>query len=177
MSDLETFIEPAKLREDVAVDDLDRAFREQAALRLWYATQAAKAKEQHSKAKLSLEIVEASVAKELREKAATAGEKIVEARINSELALDRRVFAARKRVIEAESIFGACAAAADSFRDRKDMLVQIGADRRSEREGEMRIRVRDPLDEPSAPAAEPAGKGSDDMRARIASARAKLDAA
>lgn len=143
---LKTYIDEKKLKEEISIDmvNLDSAMTSHAGLELHYATQSAHARFQYEKVKSLVEILEAKLDAEVRESlsesAASSGKKApTEASIKAAVLVDKRYVAARSRLIEAQHIWKLCEAAENSFRSRKDMILEIARDRRKEREGDLRV--------------------------------------
>lgn len=146
-SGLMTYIDEKKLKAEISIDvvNLDSAMMTHAGLELHYASQSANARAQYERVKGMVEILEAKLDAEIRERlteeAATAGSKKspTEASIKAAILVDRRYVSARSRLIEAQHIWKLCEAAENSFHSRKDMILEIARDRRKERDGELRV--------------------------------------
>ena len=138
---LQYYVDVDQFRTDTRVSDvdLDRCMIEQSGLRAYYGAQAANAEAQYSRLKMKFEVIEAKLYNEHRTALASSGEKVTEKLIENAVKTDPRWFKAKNRVIEAETISDINRALVDSLRDRKDMLVQLGADRREEGKGQVRI--------------------------------------
>jgi hypothetical protein len=112
---------------------------EQSSLRVYHGVQAASAEAQHSRIKMRFDIIEAALYDEHRKAFVEAAEKATEKMIESAVRRDSRWAKAKNEVIEAEFIAACGKTAVESLRDRKDMIVQMGADRREEGKGQTRI--------------------------------------
>jgi hypothetical protein len=58
---------------------------------------------------------------------------------------DRRWWNSKQRILDAECIYDLAAGAVQSMEQRKDMIVTMGADRRVERQGELRLLEGKPM--------------------------------
>jgi hypothetical protein len=156
-SPLKTFISAEKLREDVSIDkdNLDDGFINQASLFVHYANLKANARMQYEKMKAAFEILESRLYAQYRASLAAAAiaeagaaasegkkEKTVkaptEAQIDAAVKADPRWWANKKRVIEAQGIYDLATNTASAFEQRRDMLIQMGSDRREEMKGQLR---------------------------------------
>jgi len=122
---IKRFLDPDKLKADLAfsINDLSSAMMEQSAILAYYGVLAAQAAKQVDILKLALENKEAALYQFERNKAATSGEKL------TETMLEKRIEATAKIAVE-------------SFRHRRDMLVQMGLLEREEMKGELRIQAK-----------------------------------
>lgn len=141
-SDLRTFIDPAKLKADLDFNEtnISTAMMKQASLFAHYATLAHQAQFQADRADQQVDLVEAKLYQQYRDSFATAGEKPTEAMIRASITKDDRYQKALLRKSEAKAIADMVKAAADSFRHRRDMLIQVGADLRQEILGGVRTK-------------------------------------
>jgi hypothetical protein len=138
---LRYFVPAAQWQADTTVKEttLNENMTQQAGLRAFYGVQAAMAEEQHSKLKQRLELTEASLSDYYRRSFLTTGEKVTEKMIESAVRADDKYQKVKSLVIEAESIVNQNKAIVAAMGDRKDMLVQLGADRRNEMQGQLRV--------------------------------------
>jgi hypothetical protein len=139
--EVKTYIDADQLRRDVAINenDLSSAMSTQASLFTYYSELNVRAKRQVNNLELLVEIAEGKAAKKLREQAVSLGEKPVQARIDKEVLIDSSVIQAKRALNEAKHVASLCQAAVDALRQRRDMLVQMGNDRREDKKGELRI--------------------------------------
>jgi len=139
---VKTFINPVQFKEDVSVNvaDLDDAFVRQASLFAHYGMQTARAVEQMDNLKLLLEVKEAQLNNEHREALLAQGGKVTEAMISNAVLTDSRYIKTRKAFNEAKGVLEINKASTEAFRQRRDMLIQIGADAREERKGEVVVK-------------------------------------
>lgn len=140
---IDHFIDPDKLAADVKLNetDLNDAFLTQAGLAAYYGVLAARAAGQLIAIKVVRDTKEAEVASEIRARAADKGAKVTEASIREELDQDPRVIAVNKAYALATQIDGETKAAVDAIRQRRDMLIQLGASSREEAKGAVRLNV------------------------------------
>jgi len=89
-------------------------------------------------AKQILSITESKGAQQMRDEAADEGKKITEALINSSLPTLAAVMKAQKAYNRAKADFEAMKVALEALRHKKDMMIQIGVNRRSELENKIR---------------------------------------
>lgn len=142
---LQHFIDVPQFQEDIHVDEvnMDEAMMTQAGMRAFYGAQAAYAEGQASREKAKFEIFEAKLNEIHRKDLVAKGDKVTEAMVLSAVKADARWIAAKERVIEAETIASINKSLVVAMGDRKDMLVQLGSDRRKDYEGQLRIVAHD----------------------------------
>lgn len=137
---LNTFIDTDQVKMDISINsaDLDTAMITHPGLELHYATQTAHARRQYERLKSAVEILEAKIDADVREK--WVGEKKpTEAAIKASVLADKRYSSAQSKLIDAQHIWKLCEATENAFRSRKDLLLEVARDRRKEREGQMRV--------------------------------------
>ena len=132
--DVNKFIEATKVNDTT----LDEAFRNQSALRAYYGAMAANADMAAAKAKARFEILEAALYKKYRDTAAETGTKVTEKSLESQVKIDKEWSKAKGAYITAQCEADIARAFVSSLIDRRDMLIQLGADRRDETKGQMR---------------------------------------
>ena len=135
------FIDAGILKRDLAFsqNNLTDAMMQQASMFSHYGVLAADASRQVDVVKLLLENCEAAVSKNIRNELAEAGEKATEPTIAARIARHPRVVSMKKALNEAKRIEVIGKMAVESFRHRRDMLVQLGLISREEMKGELRI--------------------------------------
>lgn len=133
--DVNQFNRDTKLTEAT----LDQAMMEQAGLRAFYGSQAAQAEAQHSRLKVRFDVLEAKLYDEHRKALAAGGEKVTEKMVENAVKLDPRWAKAKNTLVEAETIASINKSLVISLADRRDMMIQLGADRREEFKGGVRI--------------------------------------
>lgn len=138
------FIDAAELKRDLAfsTNDLSSAMMQQPSLFSHYGILASNASRQVDVVKLLLENTEAAVYKILRDQAATNGEKVTEAQLDKLVTRHPRVIAMKKSLNEAKRVEANAKIAVESFRHRRDMLVQMGLISREEMKGDITIRAK-----------------------------------
>lgn len=139
---LNTFIDPDQLQRDLHFTEvtISDGMTKQAALFAHYARLSADATYQSDRAKQQVELLEAQLNQKYRDSMVAAGTKFTEKAIDAMVIQDSGYQAAQERAHEAKAIASMVASAADSFRHRKDMLIQVGADLRLEKQGELRMK-------------------------------------
>lgn len=137
-------IDPEQLRLDLrfSTADLTTAMMNQASLATHYGLIAARAARQVNDLELALEVAEGKVYRKLRDEATAAGVKPVVADLTKAVALDPRIIALQKAINEAKQVESQSKTAVEAFRQRRDMLVQVGLLSREEMKGEVSIARR-----------------------------------
>lgn len=140
---LNTFIDADQLQKDLHFTELtiNDGMTRQAALFAHYARLSADATYQSDRAKQQVDLLEAQLNQKYRDSMVAAGTKFTEKSIDALVIQDSGYQAAQERAHEAKAIASMVASAADSFRHRKDMLIQVGADLRLEKQGELRMKA------------------------------------
>lgn len=135
-------IDPEQWAKDVAFKEsnLSEAFQNQASLFGYYAMIAAKAARKAADLKNKLTLVEASVYNEMKEEIESENKKPVDAQITKLMKLDPRIIKAQSNLNDADERESIAKGLLESFRHRRDMLIQAGADTREEMKGEMRMK-------------------------------------
>lgn len=143
------FIDAKKLREDLAYSphNLTDAMINQASMFSYYGVLSADAAKQVDVVKMLLENTEAAVSQIIRDEAAAAGEKVTEGGIATKIARHPRVISMKKSLNEAKRVESIGKTAVESFRHRRDMLVQLGLIQREEMKGELSIQARSAREE------------------------------
>lgn len=134
-------IDVGVFRSETAVSDtnLDNCMMEQNSLRAYYGEQAAHSEAQASRIKMRFEVAEATLYDKHRKALALIGEKTTEKMIETAVKTDPLWARAKNTLIEAETIASINKSLVESLKDRKDMIVQLGADRRDEYKGQARV--------------------------------------
>ena len=138
---LQHYVDVDQFREDTRVTEinLDKCMIEQAGLRAYYGATAARAEAQAARVKAKFEVVEATLYDHHRKELAKTGEKTTEKMVENAVKLDPRWIKAKNMVIEAETIASINKGLVESLKDRRDMIIQLGADRRDEYKGAARV--------------------------------------
>lgn len=134
-------IDVERFQRDTRVTEatLDNCFMEQSSLRAFYGAQAAQAEAQAARAKAKFEVIEATLYDQHRKALAESEGKVTEKMAENAVRKDKRWLAAKNLMIEADTIATINRSMVESLRDRKDMLVQLGADRREGMKGQLRM--------------------------------------
>jgi hypothetical protein len=137
---VEITLDHERFHRDVAIDgnDLNRGFLEHAGLFAYYASAHVKAMRAEGQAKIRVELTESKVGKALREKALADGTKMTEKQLEELVSLDAEVIKARLAYVNAKATTQLAQHAVEAFRQRRDMLIQIGASAREELKGDVR---------------------------------------
>lgn len=159
---LQFFIDPNEFKKETQVKDynLDSCFMEQSSLRAHYGAMAARAEAQASQCKVKFEVLEARLYDHHRKILTDAGAKVTEKMVENAVKTDPRWLAGKENVIEAETIAAVNKSLAISLADRRDMLIQLGADRRGEAQGQARLMAAQAEREGMANRAAEAGKAA-----------------
>jgi hypothetical protein len=138
---LQHYVDVDQFRDDTRVTEanLDQCMIEQNGLRAWYGAVAARAEAQAARVKAKFEVVEATLYDHHRKELAKSGEKTTEKMVENAVKLDPRWLKAKNMVIEAETIAAINKGLVESIKDRRDMIIQLGADRRDEYKGAARV--------------------------------------
>jgi hypothetical protein len=138
---LSHYIDVEQFRDDTRVTEvnLDKCMIEQNGLRAYYGAQAARAEAQAARVKAKFEVVEATLYDKHRKVLAASGEKTTEKMVENAVKMDQLWIKAKNTVIEAESIASINKGLVQSLADRRDMIIQLGADRRDEYKGAARV--------------------------------------
>ena len=142
LGEVANFVDSLQLREDLhfSETDIDGASIEQASMFAYYAELAMKAQIQADKFKNRVELLESHIAQELRDDAIETGKKVTEASIKQSISGDRRYIKAQLDSSKAKAQFDFTKNALEAFKQRKDMIIQIAVNRRTERESKVLIR-------------------------------------
>lgn len=135
--DIDKFIDETRISE-VTLDD---CFQKQSSLRAYYGAVASRAEAFASQIKAAFEYKEAQLFKEHRERFAEEGIKVTEKMIENAVKTDPAWLRAKMKLIDAQCQADIARAMVMSLVDRRDMLIQLGADRRDENKGQMRMLV------------------------------------
>jgi hypothetical protein len=138
---LDFYIDVAQFQRDSHVSELnlDEAMMQHTGMRAFYGAQAAYAEAQAAKVKAQFEVIEASLFDKHRKALVAAGEKATEAVVDAAVKRDPMWLKAKTKVIEAQTIAEVNKGLSWALSDRRDMLIQLGADRREEFKGAVRV--------------------------------------
>ena len=131
------YVDPAKLKADLAFSNLNLtdAMMSQASLFAHYGILAAQASKQVHDLELLIEATEASVYRNERDLAISNGEKPSDAGLKQIVSRNSKVKQLKRCLNEALQIEATAKIATESFRHRRDMLVQQGLLSREEMKG------------------------------------------
>jgi hypothetical protein len=138
---LNQFIDVDQYIKDTTLTDgnLQGCMLNQTGLRAHYATLAARAAAQYNSMKARFEVMEAGLYNKHRQRLSMLNEKVTEKMVETAVKLDPAYLTGKGLVIEAESIADIVKGRAAAFEDRRNMLMQLGADKREEMKGAPRI--------------------------------------
>lgn len=138
---LNHYVDINQFRTDTKVTEatLDVCMIEQNGLRAYYGVQAANAEAQASRLDARFDVVEATLYDQHRKELAASGEKTTEKMIDAAVKMDPRWLKGKNLVIEADTIAAINKSLVESLKDRRDMIIQLGADRRDEYKGAARV--------------------------------------
>lgn len=122
----------AQMMEDVAftVENLDKAYIEQASLFCYYAEQSRMASKKMDNFKLRIGTVEADLDRSIRNEAVTTGVKVTEKAIEQSIARDEKYVKCVMAYNDAKATNQLLRDILESFKQRSTMLVQLGSSQR-----------------------------------------------
>lgn len=135
--------DPRQLKKDLAFSEnnLDDAFISQAGMFAHYSGLAHRAARRYDQLVQQEKLVYAMLDQEVRQGAADAGEKITEAAIKNRILLDSRHRKIIERMLDAKAVAAMTKDGCEAFKQRRDMLIQVGANMREEFKGEARLKA------------------------------------
>ena len=133
--DVEKFVRDTRISEV----DLDKAFLEQSSLRAYYGALAAEYESFANRLETVVEAKEAVLAREIRAQALNENKKLSEKMVEELVRSDPKWIKMKNAVYEAQAQATIAKAFVQSLIDRRDMLIQLGADRRDESKGQLRM--------------------------------------
>lgn len=133
--DVEKFVRDTRISEI----DLDKAFLEQSSLRAYYGALAAERESFANRLETVVDAKEATLARQIRAKALDEGKKLSEKMVEELVRSDPSWIKMKNAVYEAQAQASIAKAFVQSLVDRRDMLIQLGADRRDESKGQLRM--------------------------------------
>lgn len=133
--DVQTFVAETAVN-DVNMDD---AFQKQSSLRAYYGALAAQCEAEAARLKVKSEVTEARLNKKYRDQAVAEGIKTSEKQLDNLVKLDPEWELDKQAWINAELKADIAKAFTASLSDRRDMLIQLGADRREDGKGQLRM--------------------------------------
>lgn len=136
-----SFVDPEQFSKDIEIGlDLDNAFRQQAALFAYYAGKAYAAQAHADGKKQVVSLRRAQIAKQIRDRLADEGKKGTEAAIEQEIEVNPDYARARREHNEAQGVADYAKVCLEGLKQRRDMLIQLGANAREESKGDMGMR-------------------------------------
>lgn len=143
MSEQEEF-DPKEFSRDISLSHktLDEAFRDQAGLFAYYSSILRNYTVSYEKSKMVVEVTESQVANRIRAEMAKEGIKVTEKIITDATNVDKNLVQKKLDSIEKRGKMELVKNALTALAQHKDMLIQLGAKERKEREGEMRMNRR-----------------------------------
>lgn len=133
--DVEKFVRDTRISEV----DLDKAFFEQSSLRAYYGALAAEYESFANRLETIVEAKEAVIARQIRAQALNENKKLSEKMVEELVRSDPKWIKMKNAVYEAQAQATIAKAFVQSLIDRRDMLIQLGADRRDESKGQLRM--------------------------------------
>jgi hypothetical protein len=139
-----TSFNPRQLQKDLAFSEnnLDDAFMSQPGFFAHYSGVSHRAARRHDQLSQQEKLVYAKIDNEVRQKAFEDGEKVTEPVVKNRILLDSRHRKITERMLDAKAVAGMTKDACESFKQRRDMLIQVGANVREEFKGDLRMRER-----------------------------------
>lgn len=139
------YVDPEQLQSDLSftLEDLDSANMEQASLYAHYAELYVRAQYQYDSTKAAQEIIEAKLDQEIRDLlAADPKKKITEGVVAAEIKRHPKYLQTVKAVNESRMYMALAKESLEAFKQRRDMLVQVGVQRREEMKGDLLIKSK-----------------------------------
>ncbi len=123
-----------QMLEDVQFtpENLDGAMIEHPGLFAYYAEQSRVAAKKEANLKFKLEIEESKIDKEIRDEAAESGTKVTEKMIEQQVVRDERYIKAKMAHNDAKATDQMLRDILEAFKQRRDMMIQVGLTRRDE---------------------------------------------
>jgi hypothetical protein len=141
---LRYFVDVEQFNVDTGVSDhnLDKCMMEQSSLYAFYASNAAHAEAQHDRLNTKFDVIEATLNDHHRKLLVATGEKFTEKMVENAVKMDARWMKGYNKVIEAKTIASVNKGLVEALRQRRDMVIQMGADRREGMKGEVRTMMQ-----------------------------------
>lgn len=138
------YVNASQLKKDLAFrqSELGEAMMEQASMFAHYGIQAALASKQVNTLEMLLDTAEATVKRQIRDRAALSNEKTTVDSIAAEVSRNKQVLGLKRALNHAKEIEAVAKIATEAFRHRRDMLVQTGLITREEMKGELSISAK-----------------------------------
>lgn len=138
---LKQFVDADTLRKDVEISviDLSEEMRLHPRMMVHYGYLASLARRQFDRMKVAMGVLEARLNHIHRERITEEGKKATEAGVEAAVKSDPRWWEGQQRLIDSRAIYDIADVAREAFMQRRDMMIQIAADLRNERKGELRM--------------------------------------
>lgn len=137
--DFDIDVDQFRVDTRVSETNLDSCFMEQAGLIAHYVKIHAHAEAQAARTKLQVEIAEARLYDRHRKELAKGPDKVTEKAVENAVKMDPQYAKIQVLLIDAESKAAVAKGLVESLKQRRDMLIQLGADRREDGKGAVRI--------------------------------------
>lgn len=139
--EIDRFIAADDIIKDTSLNsmDLNDAFLNQAGLAAFYGSMYARAMGQAARLKLRRDVTYAKVSEKLREEHRLANNKITESQLTALVEKDPRSQAISEVYIAAMEIEQELRGAVEAIKNRRDMVIQLGATSREESKGTLRM--------------------------------------
>lgn len=125
--------------------DLNDGFLNQSGLAAYYGALLAKAQYQAAEFKLKRDVLSAKISSELRNNP-PSDKKLTEKALDELVTADPRVQAIVMAYLKASEVESLLKAAVDAMKQRRDMIIQLGASEREDAKGEVRMKLRSASD-------------------------------
>lgn len=135
------FVNMEEMTEDVKIDitNLSMELQQHASLYVMYASKAVRARRQHERLKIVLEVLEAQLGGQYRTTLKEENPKTTEGQIHAAVVTDARWRAASGKVVEAQQLQLLAEIGVRGFDQRREMLLQLARDASRERDGGLRM--------------------------------------
>lgn len=154
--DVKEFIDMDQVSKDLVIDpnNIENSLYSVASLYARYAHLVTKARVQRDGFKSRAKLVRAKVEKEIRDKAATEGEKLTNPQVESLVSANGVVVTAELALNEAQAVLTACQETMQAISMKRDMLVQLNKNQNREFQASSgRVGTGDKPTTPAAPQA------------------------
>jgi hypothetical protein len=128
-----------KMDETTINDDL----KKQPSLFAWYAVLEELAEKDFAEAKLTVDLVSASLDQSYREKAVQSNTKLTETQLINQIRLDNQFLDATAKVNECRKNVGVLRALKEAFGQRKDMLITLASNMRAQSDPDIYLKKQE----------------------------------
>lgn len=142
-------LHPTQIKRDLAFDhsNMDESYISQAGLYFHYAEVSARVNRLLEDTKLRLGILEAEIYTELRDEAEKSKQKITEALLDKKIKLDLRYRRMSSKLNNVRHLAAIAKETLEAFKQKRDMLIQKGADIREEMKGSLYLSTSERIEE------------------------------